>query len=149
MAKTYIKSAFSLLPIIPSGFNSLGFHDDAFYFDKCLPMGYTLSCYYFEAFLAFTNWVIDSRIGDTGSLHYLDDFLFVGRPNSSDCLFALSEFICMADYFGIPLAEDKTVHPTTHIEFLGISVNSDTMEITLPENKILRIKNLLDKIISS
>lgn len=149
MSKTDIKSAFRLLPIIPSGFNSLGFYfNDSFYFDKCLPMGYTLSCFYFEAFSTFLNWVIDSRIGEAKSLHYLDDFLFVGKPDASDCFSALTKFIEMSEFFGIPLAEEKTVFPTTQLEFLGISINSVTMEFSLPFEKIVRINTLLDKIIA-
>lgn len=78
MAKTDIKAAFRLLPIDPVGFNSLGFQFDG-YFDMCLPMGFTLSCYYFELFSSFLNWIVDKEIGEVSSLHYLDAFLFIGR----------------------------------------------------------------------
>lgn len=110
MAKADIKSAFRLLPINPLGFNSLGFQfDNNYYFDKCLPMGFTLSCYYFEAFSTFLNWVINREIYNTGSMHYLDDFLFVGSPDTCDCSISLSKFIHMCEFFGIPLAAEKTV----------------------------------------
>lgn len=90
MAKADIKSAFRLLPIHPSGFNSLGFQfNNQFFFDKCLPMGFTLSCYFFESFSTFLNWVIDMDIGPAVSMHYLDDFLFVGPPHSVFCSLAL------------------------------------------------------------
>lgn len=98
-AKADIKSAFRLLPIDPAGFNSLGFQfDNQFYFDRCLPMGFTLSCFYFEAFSSFLNWVIDRDIGGAGSMHYLDDFLFVGSNYSHDCLFALFKFLKCANF---------------------------------------------------
>lgn len=150
MSKTDIKSAFRLLPIHPDGFNSLGFYfDGAYYFDKCLPMGYTLSCHYFESFSTFINWIIDKEISNVESLHYLDDFLFVGKSGSEDCLRALEKFLGLSDYLGIPLAQEKTVYPTTCIEFLGITINSNTMEFYLPDNKILRIKALLAKLLSA
>lgn len=48
VAKADIKSSFRLLPIYHSAFNSLGFcHNTFYYYDKCLPMGCSLSCTYF------------------------------------------------------------------------------------------------------
>lgn len=150
MAKADIKSAFRLLPIHPSGFNSLGFHfDNQYFFDKCLPMGFTLSCFYFESFSTFLNWVNDRDLGNAGSMHYLDDFLFVGPPDSLDCISALSKFMEMSEFFGVPLAIEKNVYPSTEIEFLGIVINSITMEFSLPDSKNFRTKNLLLQILSS
>lgn len=146
MAKADIKSAFRLLPINPAGFNSLGFQfENQFYFDRCLPMGFTLSCFYFEAFSSFLNWVIDRDIAGAGSMHYLDDFLFVGSSDSRDCLHALFKFFEMCKFFGVPLAMDKTVFPSPRVEFLGIIIDSDSMEFLLPMNKINRIVSLLEK----
>lgn len=150
MSKADIKSAFRLLPINPEGFNSLGFQfDGSYYFDKCLPMGFTLSCFYFEAFSTFLHWVVDRHISNVGSLHYLDDFLFIGSPDSEDCLSALFKFIELFKFFGVPLAEEKTVYPTTVLEFLGITIDSDRMQFYLPAVKILKIKSALNKIMHS
>lgn len=51
----------------------------------------------------------------------------------------------MANYFGILLA---MVFPTNCIEFLGISINSLTMEFSLPEEKIVCQLDLLNKILT-
>lgn len=145
MAIADIKSAFRLLPI-----NSVGFvFDNQLFFDKCLPMGLTLSCYYFEAFSTFLYWAIDREISNVGSLHYLDDFLFICKADSPDCLIALNKFIEMAEFFGIPLASEKMVLPTPCIEFLGIPIDSINMKLCLPESKIHRIKSLLMKLIGA
>lgn len=77
LAKADIQSAFRLLPIAPESHNSLG--------DKCLPMGCSLSCYYFEMFASLLQWVFIFESGHTGMIHYLDDFLFIGLPNSMVC----------------------------------------------------------------
>lgn len=54
LAKTDVKSAFRLSPIHPNTFNSLGFYfEGQYYFNKCLPVGCSLSCRYFEAFSSF------------------------------------------------------------------------------------------------
>lgn len=64
MAKADIKLAFRLLPINPACFNSLGFFfNNQFYFDKCLPMGCSLSCFYFESFSSFLEWVVSVESG--------------------------------------------------------------------------------------
>lgn len=88
LARVDVKSAFRLLPIHPSAFNSLGFRfEEEFYFDRCLPMGCSLSCHYFELFSSFLDWVVRQKTGLDLVLHYLDDFLFVGKDGTHDCLF--------------------------------------------------------------
>lgn len=78
LVKAVIKSAFSTLLASPLGFNSLGFQfEETFYFGKCLPMGFSMSCFYFECFSTFIEWVVSKEASTFGILQYLDDFLFV------------------------------------------------------------------------
>lgn len=78
LVKADIKSAFRLLPVIPEAFNSLGFYfQDEFYFDRCLPMGYSLSCHYFDLYSSFVQWVVSCCAHSDNLIHYLDDFLFI------------------------------------------------------------------------
>lgn len=78
VSKADIKSAFRLLPVCPEGFNSLGFQfEGGYYFDKCSPMGFSLSCSYFESFSSFVHWVTMFSVNSGALLHYLDDFLFI------------------------------------------------------------------------
>lgn len=144
MAKADIKSAFRLLPINPECFNSLGFFfDKKFYFDKCLPVGCSLSCFYFESFSSFLEWVVSVQSDSQFLLHYLDDFLFLGLANSLDCTFLLDTFFRICSDFGIPLAQEKTAWPSTCLEFLGITIDSELMEFRLPEEKINKLSALL------
>ena len=93
MAKADIKSAFRLLPVHPNCFNSLGFFfNNQFYFDKCLPMGCSLSCFYFESFSSFLDWVVSIEANSNYLLHYLDDFLFLGQAGSLGCSFFIGNF---------------------------------------------------------
>ncbi|CAJ0928568.1 unnamed protein product [Ranitomeya imitator] len=76
MSKSDIKSTFRLFPVHPDGFSSLGFHfENNVFFDKCLPMGFSLSCFYFESFSSFLHWVLDSQSSDVGILHSMTSFL--------------------------------------------------------------------------
>lgn len=42
-------------------------------------------------------------------LHYLDDFLVVGAPDSSQCREDLSTLLHWMERLGFPVAEEKTV----------------------------------------
>lgn len=144
IAKADIKSAFRLLPVSPAGFNSLGIYfEGGYYVDKCLPMGFTLSCFYFEAFATFLQWVVMQIFPTGGILHYLDDFLFVGPASSDVCGRTLECFQAVCDYFGVPLAGDKTVPPCQELEFLGITFDTVRMEFRLPTEKLDRARLLL------
>jgi len=54
------------------------------YFDKCLPMGASISCSLFEKFSTALHWCKKKKInsGNRNILHYLDDFLFGGEANT-------------------------------------------------------------------
>lgn len=149
MAKADIKSAFRLLPIHPSAFNSLGFHHDGFYYyDKCLPMGCSLSCTYFETFSTFLEWVVTFLTGSSNVLHYLDDFLFFGPADNFECLYLFTEFRLTCRRFGVPLALEKSVWPTTCIEFLGVTIDTVLMECRLPQAKLDRLRFMISFVLS-
>ena len=80
LAKADIKSAFRLLPVSPLDYELLGFtFDGMFYFDKCMPMGCSISCSLFEKFSSFLEYKV-KQLGCTSLVtHYLDDYLFIGN----------------------------------------------------------------------
>ena len=51
-------------------------------------------------------------------LHYLDDFLLVGKPE--ECDQALSGSLTYCAKLGVPIAEQKTEGPVAKLVFLGI-----------------------------
>lgn len=55
----------------------------------------------------------------------------------------LNLFIDLCEHFGIPLAKEKTVLPTTCLEFLGITIDTGNMEFCLPRDKLDNISELL------
>lgn len=144
LAKADIISAFCLLLLHPSAFNSLAFQfQGEFYFDRCLSMGCSLSCQYFKLFPSFVEWVVSCRTGSDTLLHYFDDFLFIGKADSDECLYHFTEFRIVCREFGIPLTHEKSVYPTSCLEFLGIQIDTIAMEFWLPLEKIVRIQKLL------
>lgn len=113
----------------------MGFHfQGRFYFDKS-------SCH-FEAPSTFLHWVLSESYPAGGFLHYLDDFLCVGPPHSTTCQ-EFDNFINICNTFGVPLVQEKTVFPTTTIEFFGITIDSSLIDFRSPIEKLQTITALL------
>lgn len=76
-------------------------------------------------------------------IHYLDDFLTIGPPTSPICHQNLTTFTTLCNELGIPLALDKVEGPSTSLSFLGILLDTQRMEIRLPQDKFDRIQEML------
>lgn len=76
-------------------------------------------------------------------LHYMDDSLLVAVGARE---LAEEEFLMVLDLFrslGISLSEKKLVRLTTCLEFLGIVIDTEAMRIYLPEDKLIRYRQVL------
>ena len=145
LAKTDIKSAFRIIPIHPDDYHLLGMKwNNAFFFDRCLPMGCSSSCAIFEAFSTSLEWVAERRLGASGVLHILDDFLFIANTESK-CRSDLNQFIELCQTIGVPIAHEKTEGPATTLQFAGITLDSIKMEARLPEDKLRKCRMLLSE----
>ena len=76
-------------------------------------------------------------------IHYLDDYLTMGPPESTRCQQNLDIFLSLCAELGIPLAAEKLEGPTTSLSFLGIILDTNRMEMRLPTDKVTRINQLL------
>ena len=115
VGKIDLKSAFRLLIVSPSDFDLLGINiEGKFYIDKCLPMGCSLSCSLFEKCSSFLQWAVSQKMRLSTVDHYLDDFIFAGSSLSSDCERLMTAFTALTEKIGVPLADNKTVGPTTY-----------------------------------
>lgn len=149
MAKRDVKSAFRLLPVCPNDFHLLGIHiEDDYFFDKMLPMGLSLSCSLFEKFATFLHWLVSFKSGISSLDHYLDDFIFVGEKGTGDCEKLVSTFAATCQEIGVPIADEKSVGPTTVLVFLGIEIDSVEMKIRIPLQKIEELKVLLSSYVN-
>lgn len=90
------------------------------------------------------QWIAQAR-GVEWLVHYIDDFLTVGRPNSDQCYNSLRCLLSTCADLGYPLKEDKVVGPTTTLEFLGITIDTDRMEVRLPLDKVIQLEPLLSQ----
>lgn len=139
LAKADIESAFRLLPVYPGDFDQLGFKfNGRYYVDKCMPMGCSISCSIFEKFSSFLEWNINQRHTAGCKIHYIDDFLF-GDRTFSECQHLLDAFLFECGKLGVPIAEEKTMGPSTCIQFLGLELDTVAMLVRIPESKVSEI----------
>ena len=92
--------------------------------DRAMPMGCSISCTAFEHFSLFLEWMLKCRVGPCQVIHYLDDFLFCGKPGTAQCEHLVRMFRRITKEFGVPLADEKTKGPCTVITSLGIELDT-------------------------
>lgn len=145
LAKTDLDSAFRMIPIHQLDHELLGINwRNQFFYDTCLPFGASSSCAIFERFSTGLQWIAQNKLNIQNLIHILDDFLFVGPPNSNKCQCDMQKFLSMCDTTGVPINEGKTVFPTTCITFLGLELDSKIMEARVPPDKLVKMRELLD-----
>ena len=76
-------------------------------------------------------------------LHILDDFFIAAAPPQTHCATALCNVLHLFTEFDIPIAPGKTFPPSTSLEFMGILLDSSTMEARLPQDKLAHTKQAL------
>lgn len=136
MTKTDISEAFRIIPVHPSQYNLLGFKfDGKFYHEKMLSMGAATSCRIFEDFSDSLLWILNTRYNITSVVKVLDDFLFI-HHDRDQCLNYLQTFLDLCSYLGVPIAHHKTEGPSNIITFLGIQLDTISMEARLPPDKL-------------
>ena len=93
MAKIDIAYAYRNIPVHPEDRHLLGMiWGDAFYMDTVLPFGLRSTPKIFSAISDTLEWIV-KRVGITHCIHYLDDFLTIGKPLSDECKKFLSILI--------------------------------------------------------
>ena len=73
-------------------------------------------------------------------MHYLDDFLVVGAPNSSEYVATLTTLLRVFDRLGLPVAVEKLEGPLSCLVFLGFQLDSEAMVICLPQLKLKELQ---------
>lgn len=146
MAKTDIDSAFRIIPVHPHDYELLGFKwRGQFFYDKCLTMGCSSSCNIFDRFSSGLKWIAQTKLGISWLIHILDDFFILGPANSDACLRDLNKFLQLCDNLGVPIKAEKTELPSTILTFMGLELDSNLMEARLPQDKLVKVRGLLEQ----
>ena len=143
LAKIDIQDAYRLVPIHPRDRRFLGVTwQGGVYVDCKLPFGLASAPAVFCAVAEALEWVLRSR-GVCNLIHYLDDFLLLGAPDSDECLQALRTSLLVCQELGVPLAVHKVEGPSTRLTFLGLELDTSNMLLALPQDKLLKLRHLL------
>jgi hypothetical protein len=106
-------------------------------------MGCRTSCAIFESFSSALQWVALNRLHIPFISHILDDFIFVGPPDSPVAEHSLQHFLAFCHDCGIPIKDSKTVFPTSCAVAHGIELDTVRGQARLPEDKLIRARELL------
>ena len=112
------------------------------YVDTALPFGLRSAPNIFAAVADALAWIMSTN-GVTRQLHYLDDFLILGPPNSNECAASLQSALEVCRRLGVPVASHKTEGPATRLTFLGIQIDTEAMQLSLAQEKLTRISTLV------
>ena len=109
-----------------------------FYVDTCLPFGVRSAPYLFNRLSEAIHWILVNKYGVRHLLHYLDDFLTAGPSDSPTCNYNLTSMLSLCERINSPVKSSKIEGPSTSITFLGIHLNTITMEasITLERKQV-------------
>ena len=88
-------------------------------------------------------WVA-SQQGARQLYHYLDDFIVLGPPGSTECASSLHSREVVR-FVGCPNSPRKDGSPTTCLVFLGIEIDTSVMQARLPRDKLAAIATLVNQ----
>lgn len=143
LVKLDIKDAYRIVPVHPADYHLLGIRwEGKIYIDRALPFGLRSAPKIFNAIADTLGWVF-SLSGIQHHLHYLDDFLLLGAPDSQEAAHALDIALKVLDLLGIPVATHKTEGPLTVLVFLGILIDTTRFELRLPKEKLTRLQEMM------
>ena len=143
LAKIDIESAYRLVPVHPEDRVLQAMEwQGAYYIDPMLPFGLRSAPKIFHAIADALEWCLRKE-GIRHTFHYLDDFIVIGPPQSAECPEALQTMDRTCAHLGVPVAAHKCVGPATCLTYLGIEIDTVAFQLRLPQDKLLRLRDLL------
>ena len=143
LAKIDIQSAYRILPVHQDDRPLLGLSWEGFtYVDTTLPFGLRSAPKLFGAVADALLWAMHCN-GIHNSIHYPDDFLFAGPPDSPQCMSNLEIALVSCSDLGVPVAPEKVVGPSSTITFLSIELDTVNLQLCLPEDKVSELRLII------
>lgn len=140
--KLDLRRAYRQLPVDPHDYHLLGFWwREAYFIDTRLPFGLRSAP---QACQRVTNAITYMHAQNGYSaVNYLDDFGGVSSPDQADTAFTSLQQL-LTD-LGLQEATEKTVAPTTNMTFIGLQLDTITMTVSVPHDKINDIQAALNE----
>jgi hypothetical protein len=146
MSKVDLKSAYRSVSIHSSSYEFTGLKwpingKDCYFYDSKLPFGAKMAPGIFHR-LSQAVVRIMGRLGCKSIIGYLDDF-FICEPSFKKCANTLRLLIAVLRKLGFSISWSKVTDPCKVITFLGIELDTESMELRLPEDKLKALKQEL------
>ena len=136
MFKVDLSQYFRQLPLNPGDYSLLGYIiDGQIYFDKVLPMGMRSAPYIAQRVTNAIAYI--HRQMQFFLLNYVDDF--VGAEIKQRIWQAFEALTTLLDELNVDTSSEKMVPPTTRLEFLGITFDSQHMTMEISKQKMSEI----------
>ena len=136
LAKLDVEHAYRNIPVHPDDRPLLAMRwKEGLYVDTVLPFGLRSAPKIFSAVADALEWILLGQ-GVSLLLHYLDDFLTMGKANSTECHDNLELIQRICAFLGLPLKMEKLEGPIMVLTFLGIVLDTQKLEIRLPPHKL-------------
>ena len=145
IAKFDVLAAYRNVAIHPADRYLLGMQwRGKYYVDLVLPFGLRSAPFIFDSIASLVEWILLNNHDVSDLVHYLDDFITAGPPNTDRCARNLSTALNCCTALGLPLHPDKCQGPATTLIVLGIELDSVNQTARLPQEKLLKLRNLID-----
>ena len=109
--------------------------------DERLPFGAARSPEIFNRIAQAVREIMKRKCYDT-LIVFLDDFLVKGR-SYGECLQALNDLLRLLRHLGFQINYNKIEGPTREIRFLGIVLDSITMNLPIPEDNLRDVESTM------
>ena len=143
MAKLDIEAAYRCIPIAPTDWPLLGLKwRDGYYFDSVMQFGTASATAIFEWFSSAAELMATKLLLIQHIVHYIDDFMLLAKTKRT-CEMQLDALLKLFKLLGLPVAPHKIERASQVMLLLGILFNSVTMTISLSQDRVQAILELL------
>lgn len=140
--KKDLQRAYRQLPVDPKDYKYLGFQwDGQLYFDLRCPFGLRSSALICQRTTKAVIYIFTQE-GYTADV-YLDDFY--GAETTQKAVQAFERLTQLFIELGLQSSPEKDSYPSTNMVCLGIMVNTDDMTFSVPQERVLELRNELSK----
>ena len=139
--KADLRRAFRQIPVDPADIPLLGFQvNDLSYFHVVLPFGLRSAVLICQR---KTKAVVFILTKDNNVLVavYIDDFF--GAATAEEAPFVYNKLLLLLQELGLQISPEKCFQPSTRMICLGILFDTEVMTISVPEDKVVKLKEEL------
>ena len=138
LVKADIMEAYRMVPVHRDDQPLLGIQwRGETFIDMVLPFGLRSAPKIFTAMADAIQWILFTR-GMGRTLHYLDDYILV-TDDLGEATQQRQTVLTLFQSLGVPLEPAKLEGPSTCLTFLGIEVDTESLQLRLPLDKLDRL----------